>query len=77
MKMETKYSIKDYHFVSYVAFYEGKELDRDEMIEHLKYWWSELDWDVVCMRLLYREMVTLLKARLTIAAIIRGTILED
>lgn len=67
MKMETKYSFKDYRFVSNIAFYEGKELDRDEVIEHLKYWWSELDWNIVCMGLLYREMVTLLKARLTIA----------
>ena len=67
MKMETKYHFSQYNFISRLAYYEGKMLDRDECIEHLGYWWSELDWNIVSMGLLYRELVTLLKARIIIA----------
>lgn len=67
MKMEIKYNFYDYHFVSRVAFYEGKMLDGSDVIEHLNYWCPKLDWDIVSMNYPFRELVKLLHAYVFIA----------
>lgn len=72
MKMDIKYQFCDYHFVSRLAFYEGKMLDRSDVIEHLNYWWPELDWDIVSMNHPFRMLVKLLHACVFIAEFEHG-----
>ena len=60
--MEIKYQFCAYHFVSKLAFYEGKMLDRSDVIEHLNYWWPQLDWNIVSMNQTFRMLVKLLHA---------------
>lgn len=62
MKMETKYQFNSYFFLSRIAFYDHKMLDRNEVLEHLKYWFPEYDWDFMNMEYSYKELVRLLRA---------------